>query len=155
WGDGQHSGKHATAIFPDAMRYLWKDWPAPVKKGATQNQMMNDILDTTSDWQIASEGNGRVDNPAVNPRGEVFFSAGNKTFTSGLDGKVAESNIGPVQAFDVDGQPHPKPSPAPRGTVWNDMTVAHNGDAYATQDPTPAKQSPSEVWLIHPGGIQQ
>src|SRR4029078_9983515 len=25
WGDGGHTGKQATAIFPDAMRYLWKD----------------------------------------------------------------------------------------------------------------------------------
>jgi len=31
WGDGAHTGKHATAIFPDAMRWLWKDWPSPVK----------------------------------------------------------------------------------------------------------------------------
>ena len=34
WGDGGHNGKHATEIFPDAMRWLWKDWPAPVKAGA-------------------------------------------------------------------------------------------------------------------------
>ena len=33
WGTGGHSGKHATKIFPDAMRWLWKDWPAPVKAG--------------------------------------------------------------------------------------------------------------------------
>ena len=33
WGDGGHNGKHATEIFPDAMRWLWKDWPAPVKAG--------------------------------------------------------------------------------------------------------------------------
>ena len=33
WGDGGHNGKHATAIFPDAIRWLWKGWPAPVKAG--------------------------------------------------------------------------------------------------------------------------
>src|SRR5687768_16755124 len=27
WGTGGHDGKHATEVFPDAMRWLWKDWP--------------------------------------------------------------------------------------------------------------------------------
>ncbi|HYW70759.1 MAG TPA: alpha/beta hydrolase-fold protein [Pyrinomonadaceae bacterium] len=34
WGDGGHNGKHTTMIFPDAMRWLWKDWPKPVKGAA-------------------------------------------------------------------------------------------------------------------------
>ena len=29
WGEGGHNGKHATEVFPDAMRWLWKDWPEP------------------------------------------------------------------------------------------------------------------------------
>ncbi len=27
WGEGGHNQKHATAIFPDVLRWLWKDWP--------------------------------------------------------------------------------------------------------------------------------
>ncbi|HEY1050948.1 MAG TPA: SMP-30/gluconolactonase/LRE family protein, partial [Prosthecobacter sp.] len=26
WGEGGHNGKHATQIFPDVLRWLWKDW---------------------------------------------------------------------------------------------------------------------------------
>jgi enterochelin esterase family protein len=26
WGKGGHSGKHGGAIFPDTMRWLWRDW---------------------------------------------------------------------------------------------------------------------------------
>lgn len=26
-GDGGHSGKHGGSIFPDTMRWLWRDWP--------------------------------------------------------------------------------------------------------------------------------
>ena len=26
WGDGGHNQKHATAIFPDVLRWLWRDW---------------------------------------------------------------------------------------------------------------------------------
>jgi enterochelin esterase-like enzyme len=32
WGEDGHNGKHGTSIFPDAMRWLWKGWPEPVKK---------------------------------------------------------------------------------------------------------------------------
>src|SRR5262249_49559909 len=39
WGTGGHSGQHATQIFPDAMRWLWKDWPRPVKAGAGSQQI--------------------------------------------------------------------------------------------------------------------
>ncbi len=27
FGDGGHSGKHGGAIFPDTLRWLWRDWP--------------------------------------------------------------------------------------------------------------------------------
>jgi enterochelin esterase-like enzyme len=27
FGEGVHSGKHGTAIFPDVMRWMWRDWP--------------------------------------------------------------------------------------------------------------------------------
>ena len=33
WGTGGQSTEHATSIFPDAVRWLWKDWPAPVTAG--------------------------------------------------------------------------------------------------------------------------
>ena len=25
WGHGEHNGKHMGVIFPDAMRWLWRD----------------------------------------------------------------------------------------------------------------------------------
>ena len=34
WDKGGHEMKYATKIFPDAMRWLWKDWPKPIKAGA-------------------------------------------------------------------------------------------------------------------------
>jgi gluconolactonase len=50
WGDGGHNGKHATAIFPDAMRFLWKGWPEKVKAGAGSSQL-KEILSQGEDWQ--------------------------------------------------------------------------------------------------------
>ena len=31
YGDGAHNGKHAGAILPDALRWLWRDWKDTVK----------------------------------------------------------------------------------------------------------------------------
>ena len=31
WGEGGHNGEQGTAVFPAAMRWLWKDWPKPVQ----------------------------------------------------------------------------------------------------------------------------
>jgi gluconolactonase len=30
WGDGEHNSRHATAIFPKVVEWLWKGYPAPV-----------------------------------------------------------------------------------------------------------------------------
>src|SRR5207244_7429670 len=42
WGDGGHTGKQATMAFPDAMRWLWKDWPKPVTVGTSKNATLAD-----------------------------------------------------------------------------------------------------------------
>ena len=44
WGEGGHSGKQGSAIFPDVMRWLWKDWPQPVKAGQSKNAALTALL---------------------------------------------------------------------------------------------------------------
>src|SRR5436190_1115719 len=44
WGEGGHNGNMGTAVFPDAMRWLWKDWPKPVSRGNSKNQIVSDVL---------------------------------------------------------------------------------------------------------------
>jgi enterochelin esterase-like enzyme len=34
WGDGEHNSRHATAIFPKAVEWLWKGYPAPIAANA-------------------------------------------------------------------------------------------------------------------------
>src|SRR3954471_2613761 len=31
WGTGGHNGQHATEIYADAQRWLWKGWPQPIQ----------------------------------------------------------------------------------------------------------------------------
>ena len=51
WDRGNHSIKYGTLAFPDAMRWLWKGYPAKVQKGWSNNGMLQDILDPATDWQ--------------------------------------------------------------------------------------------------------
>lgn len=169
WGEGAHNVQHATEIFPDAMRWLWKDWPAPVKTGAGSPQLQ-EILIPGEDWQLVGEGYKFTEGPAVNARGEVFFNdvPGSQTFKLGLDNKVslflADSHRGNGQAF----------GPGPQGRLYavasgtnqiviydqngtaavladgfrgNDLVVRHNGDAYVT-NPAGSEGETSKIWLI-------
>ncbi|HVJ79879.1 MAG TPA: alpha/beta hydrolase-fold protein, partial [Planctomycetia bacterium] len=55
WGDGGHDGKHATKVFPDAMRFLWKGWPAGPARGKGSSQLQ-EILIPGQDWKLVGEG---------------------------------------------------------------------------------------------------
>ena len=75
--DGSHNGKQATMLFPDAMRWLWRDWPAPIIAGQSKNDTQTNILIPGEDWQLVGDGYGSLDGPAVNTNGEVYFKAPN------------------------------------------------------------------------------
>src|SRR6266404_5180898 len=173
WGDGGHTGKQATAVLPDAMRWLWKDWPKRVGTGHTGNATLNDILIPGESWQLVSEGYKSLEGPATNAKGEVFFNdvTSSKTYKIGLDNKVSEfiadSKKGNGEAFGPDGRLYAvamgeqkilaydangKASVLAEGWVGNDITVAHNGNIYVTNPPVDNAIGPSKVWLIKPSG---
>ena len=109
WGDGPHSGEHATKIFPEVMRFLWKDWPAPVKAGLGSPQLQ-EILIPGEEWQLVGEGYGFTEGPVTNAAGEVFFNEvpSGITFKIGPEGKpavfIANSNQGDGQRFGANGK---------------------------------------------------
>ncbi len=92
WGDGEHNSKHAMVIFPEALRWLWRDWPTPLKANPEEKSQQDvyQVLIPGEDWQLVSEGHRRTDGPAVSATGEVFFTdpANNRIHKVGLDGKV-------------------------------------------------------------------
>src|SRR6187402_1004090 len=55
WGDGGHDGIHATAVFPEAMKWLWKDHPTPIKPGRGSSQLQ-EILIPDEEWKLVGEG---------------------------------------------------------------------------------------------------
>ena len=170
WGDGGHNGKHATAILPDALRWLWKDWPQAVTKGTGSRAPVMEVLGADSEWQLVSEGHGFTEGPAVNTAGEVFFTdiPNSRIHKIALDGKVsvfAEDTgnanglmFGPdgrlfacasgkkeIAAYSVDGQR----SVIATGIDSNDLCVASNGNVYVTDPPN------RRVWLITADGKKQ
>src|SRR5262249_35730965 len=109
-GGGGHNGNHGTAVFPDAMRWLWKDWPQPVKAGQSKNSTLEAILVASEGWQLVGEGYRNAEGPAANAKGEVFFNdaPNNRTYKVGLDGIVSpiltDAKKGGSQAFGPDGR---------------------------------------------------
>jgi enterochelin esterase-like enzyme len=151
WGTGPHSAAHATAIFPDAMRYLWKDWPKPIEAqtARTQNVVLTAILDPDSRWEEVSDAGEACEQLAVNPQGDVFFYDGQLQRARKLDaeGKLSDGPALPAgQAFGfaADGSPATVSAFKASG-IW----VTHRGDIYATE------ADAGKVWLVRPDGEQE
>ncbi len=167
WGDGAHNGKHANAIFPEAMRWLWKDWPTPVTKGVGSKAPVMQVLGEGSEWQIVSEDHGFTEGPSVNAKGEVFFTdiPNSRIHKVSLDGKVSvfaedtgKANglmFGPdgrlyacadgkqqILAYDESG----KATVIAEGLNSNDLCISQKGNIYVSDPPH------RQVWLIKPNG---
>jgi sugar lactone lactonase YvrE len=169
WGTGGHNPEHATRIFPDAMRWLWKGWPEPVKAGAGSPQLQ-EILVPGEGWTLVADGYRFTEGPAVNARGEVFFNdiPNSKTYKIALDGKVSpfltDSQHANGQAFGPDGRlyavaenkvlaydEHGTPTVIAEGFRGNDLVVDHQGGIYVT-NPVFEDREPSKIWYISPRG---
>ena len=171
WGTGGHSGEHATKIFADAMRWLWKDYPNPVKAGKGSDKLQ-EILLPGEGWKLVGEGYKFTEGSAVNAKGEVFFNdvPNSKTYKVDLDGKVSvfiqDSKKGDGQAFGPDGRLYAVASGVEQilaydaegkatmiadGFRGNDIVVRHDGGIYVTHPGWDGK-SPSKVWYISPKG---
>ena len=171
WGTGTHNGAHAAAIFPDAMRFLWKDWPQPIKPGQTQNIFLKNILRPDEQWQAVAGDYKGADALASGPEGVVVFrdNQNQKTYRIADDAKVSEV-ADPGQnahglAFGPDGRllaagddiravPFDAKGEAvtlATGIHGRELTAAHGGNIYVTE-PGSAEAEPSKIWLIKPSG---
>jgi sugar lactone lactonase YvrE/enterochelin esterase-like enzyme len=171
WGTGPHGGKHATAIFPDAMRWLWKDWPQPITSGATQNHVLAAILEPGAEWQLVPNADQSPGSLAAHPNGDVFFydTASHKVFRITSGGKgiessaangnltaiafnsegrlyAADANEAKILAFDAEG----KASTIADGICARSLTITHDGNLYATESGD--GEAAGRVWLIKANG---
>ena len=163
WGTGGHDGKHGGSILPDALRWLWKDHPAPVRAGSSDRQpIAKDVLIPGEGWQLMGQGYGFPGGLAVDATGVVHFAdfENNRTYRVGTDGAVAQSrgasNGAQSLAVRADGrivatQPQARRIALQTGPdtesilagdgVSKDIVVAHSGIAYFTDPSTRSVKS--------------
>jgi sugar lactone lactonase YvrE/enterochelin esterase-like enzyme len=168
WGEGQHSHQHGGAIMPQALRWLWKDFPKPVGVNyEASRSRAKEMLLPGEDWQLVSEGHGFTEGPVPAPDGGIFFTdipkntihrvtadgkvsvfLGNTRGTNGLafgpDGRLygCRAGSGEIVSWDLATKQEKVHA---SGLKANDLVVAHDGTIYATE---PEKKT---VWIVRPG----
>jgi sugar lactone lactonase YvrE len=171
WGEDGHSGRQGTSLFPDAMRWIWKDWPKAVTKGNSKNQYLNDIVWPGENWELVGEGYGFTEGTAANAKGEAFYQdiPNSKTYKVGLDGKLTTLPLDAKRASGTSFGPDGKRYVVAGGTKQiisydaseketvvadsisgNDLVVASNGNIYMTSPD--GRERPSKLYLIRPNG---
>ena len=88
WNRGNHSIKYGTLAFPDAMRWLWKGYPARVNKGTSNNGMLQAILDPAYDWLALPISNAIDGDIYPAAEGKIVFASGNKVCQLDADGQL-------------------------------------------------------------------
>jgi sugar lactone lactonase YvrE/enterochelin esterase-like enzyme len=170
WGDDGHNGNHGTAIFPKAMRWLWKDWPAPVKKGSSKNQVLSDLLIPGQNWELVGEGYKFTEGAGGNEKGEVYYQdvPQSKTYKVDVNGKLTQLHYDAKNAsgtsFGSDGKYYTaaggskqilsyntdgKVTVVADSISGNDLIVANNGNIYVT---SPDGNKPGKLILVRPNG---
>jgi enterochelin esterase-like enzyme/sugar lactone lactonase YvrE len=74
-GTEAHNPKHGGAILPDALRWVWKDYPKPVGKSTKMNERgVYTILEPGKEWELLGKGFQLTADSAVDKEGNVFFT---------------------------------------------------------------------------------
>jgi len=169
WGEGGHNGNHGNAIFPDAMRWLWKDWPKPVTKGNSKNDFISNLLIAGEDWQLVGENYQFTEGTASSATGEVYYQdiPTSKTFKVDLDGRLTTLTIDAKKSSGTCYGPDGKRYTVAGGTKQilsydasgketvvadtisgNDLVISSNGNIYVTSPDGPTR--PGKIYLIRP-----
>jgi enterochelin esterase-like enzyme/sugar lactone lactonase YvrE len=73
-GDGGHDSRHAGAILPDALRWLWRDYPAPIPTPVNDRQPIMQIVIPGEEWQAVTEADRAIGGLTADKEGAVYFS---------------------------------------------------------------------------------
>ena len=139
WGEGRHDGVQSTALFPDALRFVWKGWPAPIGVATDTPQPITKIVTAADPWQLSGD---------ITP---ITALASDASKLWRLGGPITGGAAGPdgrlLTALERNGRVLIAPNdgggkksevkiPSPRQIV-----VGKNGNAYVTS-------AEGNIWLI-------
>jgi gluconolactonase len=162
-----HDDFHGSMIFPDALRWLWKDYPKPIQAGVNSKQPLARVTVPGENWELAPGEYMSALAITAGPAGEIYFFSPYEKIIYRMDGD------GPSLAF-ADGIAEARQlANAPDGRLmicqpaarrilacdrngrtetWltdtdaNGVAFAANGNAYVTDTVKAA------VWLVRPTG---
>lgn len=158
WGTGSHSDRHASALFPDVMRWLWRDYPKPIEAQPPGNPVLKAVLQPDSGWTPVATGCAANTYLTTGKDGQPMIASG--------DSALPVSDTGQRQTCQAGGSANPV-AYAPSGRLITagqeenalghrlrvtGLTVRDNGDVYLTAL-TPGGQG--EVWRIDSKGEQR
>jgi sugar lactone lactonase YvrE/enterochelin esterase-like enzyme len=155
-GTEGHNNVQGRVVLPDAMRWLWKDYPKPIvasRGGPGERHTVSEILDPNEDWELVGEGYRFTEGPAVDAEGNLFFvdvrnsrihkvdssgrvsvfkedSGGASGLMFGADGKLyaAQNGSKRIAAYAPDGTE----TVLAEHVSPNDLVVSAKGDIYFT-----------------------
>ncbi|PYQ44868.1 MAG: gluconolactonase [Acidobacteria bacterium] len=114
-GDRGHDAIHGSAVLPDALRWLWRDWTQPIvasrgKPGA-ERHYATEILDPAApEWQLVAQARGPIRGLATSREGDVYFSdaqgIGEVAHATAQSSRFAAETSAHSLAFHPDGRLH-------------------------------------------------
>ncbi len=172
WGTHGHNGGPGAGIFPDVMRWLWRDYPSRIPMGTSKNSTLVSILPDNTGWQTIGHDFQDASALAANTQGDVYISDAPVAtiYQLAIDDKITsfpQQHPGMTGlAFGPDGTlyaaaPNEKKiiAIAAQGgnrTVVEDIVahgiiVTNRGAIYASE-PGQHAELPSTIWQVLPSG---
>ena len=167
WGTHGHDGRPGQVIFPDVMRWLWRDYPAPVQRGVSKNTTLQEITLPGESWQEVPGSFQAAAGLAADAKGDLYIgdpTAGN-IYRLGADGAptvflrhkgIAAQAVGPdgtlygvISAENriIGVSPQGATRTIAEGIAGRGLLVTHDGTVYVSE-PGAHSDMPSRIWRI-------
>jgi hypothetical protein len=171
WGTHGHDGRPGQVIFPDVMRWLWRDYPAPVTSGVSHNSTLQEITLPGASWQKIPQSFQGAAGLAADARGDVYLSdaSTDRIYRIGADsrptvflrrgaGIAAEAfgpegtlyGVVPTEKKIIALSPEGHSRTVAEGIAGRGIVVTHDGTIYVSE-PGAHGDMPSRVWQIRNG----
>ncbi len=96
-GDEGHNGKHGSAIMPEVLRWLWRDYPKPIVvhepadmklPGWDPRGKVFTLVSADKPWEPVGAENHVIAAPTAGKNGIVYFISGNRIYQSDASGNA-------------------------------------------------------------------